>query len=95
MFNLMKSCPMFTRFGYCFKYKMYNPKIVNSYVSEPTTRDRCLINPFINGTYYIDRSDPIYRNFNLYGSNRAYNNLETDCCGNGCQHCTAITRSSG
>ncbi len=87
MFNLVKSCRMFNRVGYCFKYNLYNPKKLNAFASEPTTTDKCLVNPYFNGTYHIDKNDPLFKTFNVYGNNKMYNNLETDCCGNGCKHC--------
>jgi hypothetical protein len=92
MFNLVKSCQMFRRFGYCYKYNIYrSTKHLESFI--PGQRDRSVINPFINGTYHVDRSDSIYRNFNLYGNNRSYALLETNCCGNGCQYCVLMNTS--
>ncbi len=82
----MRSCRMFTRFGFCPKYNLFNPRITSA-----TGKDRCLVNPFLNKEYVIDRNDPIIKNFNIYGNNKAYDKLETDCCGNGCKHCSLMS----
>jgi len=79
---------MFSRFGYCIKYNLYNPNKIGGFTS--SKKDKCLINPFFNGTYHVNKNDPLYKMFNVYGNNKMYNALESNCCGNGCKHCVLL-----
>lgn len=87
MYNLIKSCKMFTRFGYCLKYNLYNPKKLGGFASTFVNTDKCLVNPYLNGTYHIDKDDTLFKTFNVYGSNRMYNALEGNFCRNSCKYC--------
>jgi hypothetical protein len=66
---------------------LYNPKKLGGFASISTETDKCLVNPYLNGTYHTDKNDSLSKTFNVYGSNRMYGALEGNCCGNGCKYC--------